>query len=140
MNYIAQKQNTTCFVIACANALVYLKRPIPDLEPIFDIACCRTGSTINPQAVVDVLKLPLKKTSDCHKVYRYGGILTIMHPICNLHAVFIAPAGWSTWGKKRRYITAVNSWLGPLEYYIEAATMNEFLPPKHVRNHWYFTC
>lgn len=105
VKYISQGNDSCCFVYAVANCLIYLNQQVADLEQAKDIACCRTGSTIHYNKVIEYFKAPLVKTRNPNNVYKNGGILTINHPIFNGHALFLFP--------ERHNLTLVNSWLGP---------------------------
>jgi hypothetical protein len=133
--YIAQLQDTSCFVVAIANCLIYLGLPVPDLEKAKDIAACRNGSTIHTKAVVEFMGAPLKPTRNRYayrQVFKHGGILTIMHPICNGHSMFVFPDK-----KDKRLVTAVNSWLGPNVYTLAPETLIRFIQPKcNIGMHW----
>jgi hypothetical protein len=104
-NFMAQKSGSCCFVYAAANCLIYLKKRLPNLEKAKDIACCRNGGTIGESKVIEYFKAPLEKTRNPKKVYKNGGILSILHPIFNGHALFLYP--------EENGLTLVNSWLGP---------------------------
>lgn len=108
--FLSQPQDSSCFVMAVANACVfkgltvrYLTRP--NIEEAKDIACCRNGSTIHHLEVVDYFRAPLIPTSDIDQVFIFGGIVNIMHPIFNGHSFFLYPEDGG--------FTLVNSWLGP---------------------------
>lgn len=105
-NYIAQGMDSCCFVYAVANFQIWKGKELPDLERAKDMACCRSGSTIGHQKVVDFFGAELKKTHDEMAVFEHGGILNIHHPIWNGHSFLVFPTD--------RGLTAVNSWLGPL--------------------------
>lgn len=105
-DFIAQGMDTCCFVYAVANFQVWKGKDLPDIEQAKDIACCRGGSTINHQDVVDFFGAELVKTADEVAVFERGGIINIHHPIWNGHCFLVFPAD--------RGLTIVNSWLGPL--------------------------
>lgn len=129
MKFIEQEGGTWCFVAAVANLMIYLGKPVKDLEVAKDIARCRHGSTICPQDVVQYFGASLTKTDDHEEVFKKGGILSIRHPIFNLHAVAVFP--------ENGYLTLVNSYLGPLVAKgIEPNEISKFLPPHHLRRHW----
>ena len=129
--YLAQETGTCCFVYAVANSLIYLGLSVPDLEEVFDIACCRTGSTIHHQKVVDHMKAPLEPTMDHKLVYQRGGILNIWHPIWNGHAFFLYPTG------KQEEVVIINSWLGPNVVRCGARELDQFVPKQNnIGKHW----
>lgn len=109
--FIAQDMDSCCFVYAVANFQVWKGKELPDLEQAKDIACCRHGSTIKHQDVVDYFGAELKKTHDEVAVFESGGIVNIRHPIWNGHSFFLYPTARHD---KELVLTAVNSWLGPL--------------------------
>lgn len=127
-DWIAQGQDMCCFVYSAANILVYEGRPVPDLEPIKDIGCCRNGATIHRHKVLNALGLSLRETNRAEEVFANGGILIILHPIWNLHAIFVTP-------KENEHVIAINSFLGPVECRLDTATLSRFLPPPlHARH------
>lgn len=119
--YLSQEGGTCCFVIAAANCLIHNNLPVPDLEKAYDIAGCRTGSTINYQGTIDYLKAPLTSTDDYKQVLEHGGIFIIMHPIWNGHAFFMFPY--------KEGVVVVNSWLGPNVTRVGKEEICQFLPP-----------
>lgn len=108
MNYKwhSQGQDTSCFVVAAANAAVYagIGKKF-SMEEAKDIALCRHGGTINCRGVVDYIGTPLRPVKTPRMVLARGGIINIMHPIFNGHSIFIFKDG--------RGYTMINSWLGP---------------------------
>jgi hypothetical protein len=133
--FIAQGNDSCCFVYACANAMIYMGREVPDLESVKDLAACRSGNTIHTQAVVDAMGLNFLKTKDPSDVIENGGILGIMHPIYNGHAVFVVPCRR---GSDRDMLLAINSWLGPNRAILGIGEMSRFFPrwPSQ-HSHWY---
>ncbi len=85
------KHDTCCFVYAVANCNVYLGLHIPDLERAKDIACCRTGGTINEKGVIKYMKTPLTRTNDFREACNHGGVIGIWHPFYNGHSCFVYP-------------------------------------------------
>ena len=120
--YLSQEGGTCCFVIAAANCLIHNDISVPDLEEAYDIACCRTGSTINHQGVIDYFSAPLMPTDDYKLVLEHGGIFIIMHPIFNGHAFFMFP--------ENERVTIINSWLGPNVCSVGKGEISKFIP-KH---------
>jgi len=129
MEWVLQGQDSCCFVYAAANVLVYEAKPVPNLEPIKDIACCRHGATIHTTKVLEALGLSLRRTDQAEDVFRNGGILTIHHPIFNLHSVFVAP-------QQSGRVLAVNSFLGPTAFSLEPEVLARFLPKAHLSRHY----
>lgn len=128
--YFSQVGGTCCFVCGVANCLIYNDLPVPDLEEIFEIACCIHGSTIHHQEVVDRMNAPLEPTMDHKLVYEKGGILNIWHPIWNGHALFIYPAG-------DEEVYAINSWLGPNFMKCGVRELDQFVPERHnIGRYW----
>jgi hypothetical protein len=119
-------------VVAAINASIYLGRKIPDIEIIKDIAGCRHGKTIFEIEVIKFLNLPMHSTSDFKDICKYGGISIIMHPIFNLHAIFIeSQVDW--------YIKVVNSWLGPNVVTLSPDELSRFQPAFiNNRRYWVF--
>tara|TARA_Y100000310_G_C20698245_1_gene827248 strand:- start:685 stop:1113 length:429 start_codon:yes stop_codon:yes gene_type:complete len=107
MKYLEQKKGTCCFVYAVANCTIYLKRQVSirQFKKACKIALCQHGGAIRHKEVVEFLQVPLIETRDENKVFEYGGILNIMHPIYNGHSFFLFP--------QEKQLTLVNSWLGP---------------------------
>jgi len=106
-------------------------RAVPDLEPIFDIAKCRHGPTINHEGVIEALHLELHPTESFRAVCVKGGILAINHPIFNLHAVAVWPSL-----EQSETVVAVNTFLGPeiARYGIKELQQFEPTPPNN--KHW----
>ena len=132
MDYLFQPQDTSCFVVAAANSLIYLDKPVPDLEKAKDLAKCRNGPTICPDQVIVYCKLPMIKTADPKEIYKNGGILIISHPVFNLHAVFVAPIEDSD------RVLVVNSWLGPNELSLTHSEISKFVARYKYIRHWVF--
>jgi hypothetical protein len=105
-------------VIALANAYSYLGKPLnKKFYNWFKQAKkdCKFGSYLKYWESIHYLSLSLEDAYDEKVIMKNGGIITIMHPIFNLHAVFVYPYDSSK-------CIAVNSWLGPRVctlYYID---------------------
>lgn len=130
--YLGQsmEDGSCCFVIAVANCLIHLGLPVPDLEECKDVAGCRHGPTIYGTLVVQFMDAPLVRESDGEEVLRKGGVLCIMHPIFNGHAVFVFPECYPD------RITMINSWLGPTVINgIAAREIRPFIINK-MASHW----
>ena len=132
LSYISQQQNSSCFVVAVANAAINAGLPVPDLSVACIIGKCNTGCVIEHQAVIDYINVPLKGCLDVDMILRTGGIVTILHPIFNLHSVFVYPASTG-------YVLAVNSWLGPNVMVISQREFEPFIwkrKGESVRSWW----
>lgn len=117
--------DTCCFLYAVYNSVVYFNNAIakdyseeiqfienPFSEEIKEIACCNTGSTINHKNVVEYLNVPLIEV-DANlwmNVLINGGVINIMHPICNGHSFFVYPLDENI---PLGFVMGVDSWLGP---------------------------
>lgn len=88
------------------------------------VAKCHTGSTIETQKVLDVFGLKLHMSLEADILFDRGGILTIMHPVCNLHAVAVVPEG--------SMFKVFNSWLGPPVCYFEKCILSDARPNRRV--------
>ena len=107
--FLSQESGTTCFVVAVYNFLVHKGLKPFDFETGVDVAAARNGAAIFTQELIEWSAAPLVEASNYRDVLQWGGILSIMHPICNGHTLFVFPDGrWS--------VTMVNSWLGPNVY------------------------
>lgn len=128
--YFSQPQDTCCFVYAVINAAVDDGVDVLDYMVGYSklISKCSSGPTLDHQAVLDSMGLKMKKVSSSKLVLSKGGILTIMHPIYNLHSMYCKPLKDDT-------VLLVNSWLGPLEHHIDIETVITYLPPPQI-NHW----
>lgn len=107
MYWIDQGHDSCCFVYAVANFQIWCGLDLPDLEKAKDVAFCRHGATIKHQDVVDYFGASLSPTKNKEDVFLAGGIININHPIWNGHSFLVFP--------DEEGITAINSWLGPLE-------------------------
>ncbi len=128
--YMAQKQDSTCVAVAIMNACRYLKLDSPDFDQLTVALCCRTGAAIHTKAVVKkVFGDRLVSCDNFHEFSNVGGILTIHHPIVNLHSMFCYPEGDG--------YTLVNSWLGPnIMKNIGYEEIVRFLPKDHLQDFW----
>ncbi len=117
--YWAQGQNSACFVIAAANWSADLGNPIgrKRLRLLKRKARCDTGNAIQGAQVLDALGIPREPTEDAASVYDSGGIIKVMPPIWNLHAVYVRPGG-----------ETVNSWLGALVHRISLEDIRSVEP------------
>lgn len=132
-NFISQGSDTTCFPVALVNCGIYCGVQL-NLQHLIELGHCDTGGCINPRKLVDYSELPLKKTKNLDLVCKNGGIITIMHPIVNLHAVFIYPM---TIGMIHHGIMMINSWLAPNEFLVTEATLRRFIAKKPNNNFYY---
>lgn len=122
--------DTCCFVYAVANAVIHLGMVPPDIEAAKDIACCRTGSTVSPERVVETVGAPLETTDDVELVISKGGVLTIQHPIYNLHAVLAYPEDGN--------LVLVNALLGAVVQRVHPDAVRRLMPGKQNCKHWVF--
>ena len=130
MEWIYQDQDSTCWVIAALNAHKYLTGENlykEKYEELVDLGKCRTGNIIDRKAVIKSLGLPMKPVCNIDGVLRNGGILSIMHPHFNLHAVFCKPT-------VDGYVLLINSWLGPVEMRISQYVISRWYLPKNPDN------
>jgi len=131
MKYKSQGQDTTCFPVALVNCGIYKGIKL-NLRQYIKMGHCESGAVIGANKLVLHSELPLKKTNDFDLVCKNGGILAIMHPICNLHAVFIQPID------DPDHVLMVNSWLGPNEYVMDKKTLQKFLPSEPNNKYYCF--
>jgi len=103
MRFVSQKYNTNCFPVALKNCAIYLTRKL-DQSRFIKFCACNTGRSLNIETAIMLSGLPLEETKNLEDIFKNGGIITIMHPIINLHSVFCYPY------KDR--IMCINSWLG----------------------------
>lgn len=124
MKFVAQKYNSQCFPIALKNCAVYLNKKL-NLYEYIRFCGCNKGRALNTEMAVLKSGLPLEKTDKIEDVFEHGGIITIMHPIFNLHSVFCFP--------KDNKIILVNSWLGSNELPLEKEEIMRWIakPPNN---------
>lgn len=113
--------DTTCFPVALVNCGKYVGKNV-NLKKYIKFCCCHNGSALRVNEAIENSKLPLEKTDEYDMVVLYGGIITIMHPIFNLHSVFIHPLDGTY------LISAVNSFLGPNELRLGPKELKKFFP------------
>ena len=101
---IYQSHPFSCFPVAVSNACIWKQIPPPPMDQLIEVAGCRHGGTICFQKVLDASGLNWSKDTS-ESVLQTQGIVIIMHPIYNLHAVFV-------YQKEETFI--VNSQLGSL--------------------------
>jgi len=58
-------------------------------------------------------------------IIKNGGILTIMHPIYNLHSFFVYPLNF-----QKDSFVAINSWLGPRKCILYYGDLKKFWKPE----------
>lgn len=92
--FIGQGNDCTCFPVAAYNACVYAGLLLPDLAELCDFAHCRDGATIGEERVLQRASLDYALVQS-EEVFQTQGIVTIMHPRFNLHAVFVYRFGTS---------------------------------------------
>ncbi len=130
IKYLSQGRDTTCFPVALVNCGLYCDIEL-DLQHYIKMGCCESGSVIGAHNLVLDSGLPLEETSDFDLVCDKGGIVSIMHPIFNLHAVFIRPTN------NPELVFGVNSWLAPNEFEFSKDVLRKFLPSKPNNRHYY---
>lgn len=134
MRVYSQKNGHACFVYALANCCSYhgLKQD-KNFVHLFHDLCdeAKNGPMIEKQRAIKEMGLTkiIHQTDRASDIKYGGGIIAILHPIWNLHAVFVSPVD------KNRCM-AYNSWLGPSEMCI---TWDEILRFTNHRccSHWY---
>jgi len=134
--FVGQGNDSTCVAVAVVNACLHLGVPPPPLESLVSEMCCDNGGAIGADAVISrVLGM---SACDEDSFFDAGGILTIMHPIFNLHACLCVADGCFKGTERWRY-TLVNSWLGPLVCRnLGRREIEQFLPNEHNRKMWAF--
>ena len=130
MNWFRQENGSICFPVAIMNACRYKRLPIPRLCHLSRLCKTKRGNAIFTTKVARWAGLNMADTFDYKKVLKCGGILTIMHPVFNLHAVFFYREG-------NDYFL-VNSWLGPTIFKIGRKEIEKLIWKKN-SIHWYFT-
>ena len=129
MKFITQQQDSTCFPTALVNCGIYLGIKV-NLKKMIKITDTNHGKAIYVETAIKESKLPLVKTRSYNRVCSKGGIITIMHPLFNFHAVFVYPEG-----KENVF---VNSWLASNIFKTVRSEIKEYLPKwKHQRKMWY---
>ena len=133
-NYFEQGRHCMCcFVYSCANLALYLgKEDVPSLLEAREIANCRKLPPKIKGQLIKMFDLPLKEISgkDFEKVFETGGIITIHHPIWNIHACVIIPQ------ENGRY-TLLNSFLGPTYCPdLKKESIYNYIAKEGDRKHW----
>ncbi len=101
-----QKQNNTCVAVAIINACRYLELDDPNFDDLTKELHCRNGGAIGTKSVIKrIFGDRLVECNNFHEFSKTGGILTILHPLFNLHTLFCYP--------EDEGFILVNSWLGP---------------------------
>ena len=104
MRFLAQR-GFACFPLAVRNAMIWKRRRgPPTLKTLIEIACCRFGATIHEERVLEASGLDWVRAPS-QAVLRQQGIVILMHPSWNLHAVFVFNDARARW--------FVNAGLGP---------------------------
>jgi hypothetical protein len=111
--YLEQSMgDTCCFVYAAANLIIHEGKECPIItEGVKGLARCYDGATIDQKSVLGFFgqELDMEATPHVGRVFERGGILTILHPIWNLHSVAVVPVA----DHMERRVWAINSFLGP---------------------------
>ena len=130
MRYVAQKYDSNCFAVALKNCAVYLGIKF-DVNRFIRLAGrAKVGGGL-AKSLIQLSKLPLEETNDINNVFENGGIITIMHPLINLHSTFCVPM------KDKDKVMLINSWIGCNEMPIYKNDLNQFLP-KYPNNRMYY--
>jgi hypothetical protein len=121
-----QQGGSDCAVAALCNAGLYVGRKPLEMTQLKDIGSglCQHGTLLRKdcKAMITRFRLPLLPVDDENEVVKNGGILAIMHPIWNGHAVFVHPA-------KDGMIRVINSFLGPPDTVIGVNELERFYAP-----------
>ena len=136
--FLGQGNDSTCAAVAIVNACLHLGLEPPPLNSLVAEMHCDTGGAIGLDATVSrVLGDAVRKCDDPEPLFETGGILTIMHPIFNLHSCLCVIDGYYDDGSTR--YTLINSWLGPLVCRnIGRADIEKFLPSRANCKMWAF--
>lgn len=128
--YLRQDGGSTCVAISITNACRYLGLQEPSMEMLIDRLKCRHGDALCPDKVIsDIFGDRMVKVKSFDTFMGAGGILTIMHPIYNLHSTFCYP--------DEEGFTWINSWLGPnIMKHIGKEEIAKFLPHKNNQGFW----
>ena len=136
MLYKVQREMSTCCALyAMYNAGVYRLNLHAKVEPMtyWSLAKmldeylpkCDKGPMLrsDKSACIEKYKLPLVQAAGPEEVISSGGVLSIMHPIWNGHAMFIEPPDTNgvAW--------VVNSFLGPERMALHVDVLKQFFPP-----------
>ena len=135
MRVYTQKQDSTCFIVAMANCYSYLglkqdrnfQNHISDLKQE-----CKGGPFLRKQQGIKELGLDkyLNETDHATDLQVTGGIVSIMHPVFNLHACFVSKVDLKD-------CLVYNSWLGPSGTRMSWRELFRFC--RHTSStHWYF--
>jgi len=136
--FLGQGNDSTCAAVAIVNACLHLGLEPPPLNSLVAEMHCDTGGAIGlDTTVLRVLGPAVRKCDDPEPLFEAGGILTIMHPIFNLHTLLCVLDGRFDGGSTR--YTLINSWLGPLVCRnIGRGDIEQFLPNRANRKMWAF--
>lgn len=113
MKTITQGQNETCVPVALAQVCAYLELPVTRKQLVDDYRF--TGGELGINELIKKYKIPLVSTPNVMDVINNGGILSISHPIYNLHKI--------SYLDKHFY----NSWMGPAKM-VYSERILSFLP------------
>lgn len=128
-----QGENTRCFVIAAANWSLAQGRGVgrKKIKKAVAVGGCEHGATVNQKAVLDFFGLETVGTMSYTDVVSLGGIIRIMHPIFNVHAVYLHPDGKTDDGRPRAL--AINSWIAPPVFPVTVDDLMPVAVPLHLR-------
>ena len=128
-HYRSQRYDMNCFPIALKNCAIYIDKKL-DLKRFIRLAGrAKVGEGL-AKTLIQISKLLLEETNDLNDIYEHGGIISIMHPIFNLHTTFCFPT-------EHNKIMLVNSWIGCNELPLDKPTLKEYLP-KPPNNKMYY--
>jgi len=128
--WFRQEGGSCCFPVAIMNACRYKRKKIPRLCHLVRLSKTKNGGAIFTEDVANWAGLDMKETHDYKKVLKFGGILSIMHPIFNLHAVFCY--------KKDKEYYLVNSWLGATLIRVGLEEFKKYIWNTKSAYHWHF--
>ena len=128
-HYRSQKYDQNCFAYALKNCAIHLDKKL-DVKRFIRLAGrAKVGEGLG-KTLIQLSKLPLEETNDINDIYQNGGIISIMHPIYNLHAIFCFPI-------EHDKMMLINSWIGCNELPLDKPTLEKFLPkPPNNRMHY----
>ena len=125
-NYHEQEHGSICGAIGAANLGLLLQHPTPSLDELINLLRCKHGAAIGLNKVLrKIFGDKIQPTNSFTEFMQYGGLLTIQHPIFNLHITLCYP--------EEKGYTWVNSWLGPhIAKNIGFQEIKQFLPARHL--------
>ena len=120
--FIGQHYDNNSFYISIINSCIYKELPRPLLLNL------KNNDTSNKEDLIKFVGLKMKNGNSITKLFEYGGILTIKHPIVNLHTFLMI--------KDNNNYVLVNSWFGPtILIDIKKETIEQIL---NITEGWHF--